>query len=124
MAYFRAFTLLLGLIFGASNGFATTLNDLQFTELPGERIEVRATFSEPPSQPKGYAIEQPARIVLDFDNVDSSLPQKKYPLSFGNAQSAVVLEAGNRTRFIMNLTSPSTYSTSIEGNTLLPLITI
>ena len=63
MAYFRAFTLLLSLIFGVSNGFATTLNDLQFTELPGDRIEVRATFSEPPLQPKGYAIEQPARIV-------------------------------------------------------------
>jgi len=122
MAYLRAFIIMFGLIFGASNSFAATLNDLQFTELPGERIEVRATFSEPPSQPKGYAIEQPARIVLDFDNVDSSLPQKKYPLSFGNAQSAVVLEAGNRTRFIMNLTSPSTYSTSIEGNTLIAII--
>ena len=122
MAYLRAFIIMFGLIFGASNSFAATLNDLQFTELPGERIEVRATFSEPPSQPKGYAIEQPARIVLDFDNVDSSLPQKKYPISFGNAQSAVVLEAGNRTRFIMNLTSPSTYSTSIEGNTLIAII--
>lgn len=122
MAYFRAFTLLLSLIFGVSNGFATTLNDLQFTELPGDRIEVRATFSEPPLQPKGYAIEQPARIVLDFDNVDSSLPKKKYPLAFGNAQSAVVLQAGSRTRFIMNLKSPSTYSTSVEGNTLIAVI--
>jgi type IV pilus assembly protein PilQ len=122
MAYFRAFTLLLGLIFGASNGFATTLNDLQFTELPGDRIEVRATFSEPPLQPKGYAIEQPARIVLDFDNVDSSLPKKKYPLAFGNAQSAVVLQAGSKTRFILNLKSPSTYSTSVEGNILIAVI--
>lgn len=122
MAYLRAATIIFGLIFSASNSFAATLQDLQFTELPGDRIEVRATFSEPPSQPKGYAIEQPARIVLDFDNVDSSLSQKKYPLSFANAQSAVVLEAGDRTRFIMNLTSPSTYSTSIEGNTLIAVI--
>jgi type IV pilus assembly protein PilQ len=122
MAYLHAFTIMFGLIFGASNSFAATLNDLQFTELPGDRIEVRATFSEPPLQPKGYSIEQPARIVLDFDDVQSSLPQKKYPLSFGNAQSAVVLEAGNRTRFIMNLNSPSTYSTSIEGNTLIAVI--
>lgn len=122
MAYLRAATIMFGLIFGANNGFAATLKDLQFTELPGDRIEVRATFSEPPSIPKGYAIEKPARIVLDFDNVDSSLSQKKYPLSFANAQSAVVLEAGDRTRFIMNLSSPSTYSTSIEGNTLVAVI--
>jgi type IV pilus assembly protein PilQ len=122
MAYLRAATIMFGLMFGASNSFAATLNDLQFTELPGGRIEVRATFSEAPSTPKGYAIEQPARIVLDFNNVDSNLSQKKYPLSFANAQSAVVLEAGDRTRFIMNLSSPSTYSTSIEGNTLIAII--
>jgi type IV pilus assembly protein PilQ len=122
MAYLRAAIIIFGLIFGASNGFSATLKDLQFTELPGDRIEVRATFSEPPSIPKGYAIEKPARIVLDFDNVDSSLSQKKYPLSFANAQSAVVLEAGDRTRFIMNLSSPSTYSTSLEGNTLVAII--
>jgi type IV pilus assembly protein PilQ len=122
MAYLRAAIIVFGLIFGASNGFSATLKDLQFTELPGDRIEVRATFSEPPSIPKGYAIEKPARIVLDFDNVDSSLSQKKYPLSFANAQSAVVLEAGDRTRFIMNLSSPSTYSTSLEGNTLVAII--
>jgi type IV pilus assembly protein PilQ len=122
MAYLRAAIIIFGLVFGASNGFSATLKDLQFTELPGDRIEVRATFSEPPSIPKGYAIEKPARIVLDFDNVDSSLSQKKYPLSFANAQSAVVLEAGDRTRFIMNLSSPSTYSTSLEGNTLVAII--
>lgn len=122
MAYLRAATIIFGLIFGASNGFAATLKDLQFAELPGDRIEVRAIFSEPPSIPRGYAIEKPARIVLDFDDVDSSLSQKKYPLSFANAQSAVVLEAGDRTRFIMNLSSPSTYSTSIEGNTLIAII--
>ncbi len=122
MANMRVAIIVLGLVFGVSNSFAATLNDLQFTELPGDRIEVRAIFSAPPSQPKGYAIEQPARIVLDFDNVDSGLPQKKYPLSFANAQSAVVLEAGDRTRFIMNLSSPSTYSTSIEGNTLIAII--
>ncbi len=121
MANMRTAIIMLGLFLGA-NSFAATLKDLQFTELPGDRIEVRAIFSEPPSLPKGYAIEQPARIVLDFDNVDSGLPQKKYPLSFDNAQSAVVLEAGDKTRFIMNLSSPSTYSTSIEGNTLIAVI--
>jgi type IV pilus assembly protein PilQ len=122
MEFPRACTIIFGIIFGAGNSFAATLTDLQFTELPAEKIEVRATFSEPPLKPKGYAIEQPARIVLDFDGVTSSLPQKRYPLSFENAQSAVVLEAGNTTRFIINLKSPSTYATTTEGNTLITII--
>jgi len=121
MATIRAAIIVLGLFLGA-NSFAVTLKDLQFTELPGDRIEVRALFSEPPTLPKGYSIEKPARIVLDFDNVDSGLSQKKYPLSFANAQSAIVLEAGDKTRFIMNLSEPSTYSTSLEGNTIVAII--
>lgn len=121
MATMRIAIIMLGLFFGA-NSFAVTLKDLQFTELPGDRIEVRALFSEPPALPKGYSIEQPARIVLDFDGVDSGLSQRKYPLSFANAQSAIVLEAGDKTRFIMNLSAPSTYSTSLEGNTIVAII--
>jgi type IV pilus assembly protein PilQ len=101
---------------------ASTLNDLKFAELPGGRIEVRATFSDSPVTPKGYSIEQPARIVLDFEGVDSNLEEKKFPLSFGNAKSAVVLSSSGRTRFIINLSSPSTYTTSVDGNTLVAVI--
>lgn len=101
---------------------AATLNDIQFSELPGGRIEIRAEFSEPPVIPKGYSIEQPARVVLDFDGVDSNLQEKKFPLSFGNAKSAVVLTSAGRTRFIINLVSSSSYSTSVEGNTLVAVI--
>ncbi len=122
MVYSRIAIILLGLIFGVSNVVAATLNDLQFSELPGGRVEIRAVFSDSPVAPKGYAIEQPARIVLDFDGVSSNLKEKKYPLSFGNAKSAVVLESGNRTRFIINLSSPSSYTTSIQGNTLIAVI--
>ncbi len=122
MVYSRVAIILLSLVFGVGNVAAATLNDLQFSELPGGRVEIRATFSDTPVAPKGYAIEQPARIVLDFDGVSSNLQKKKYPLSFGNAKSAVVLDSGDRTRFIINLSSPSTYSTSIEGNTLVATI--
>lgn len=104
------------------NAYTATLNDLAFSELPGGRIEVRAEFSEPPSIPKGYSIEQPARIVLDFEGVESNLERRKIPLALDNAKSAVVVSNGGRTRFIVNLVAPSAFSTRIEGNTLITLI--
>lgn len=101
---------------------AATLDDLRFTELPGGSVEVRAFFSEAPSSPKSYSIEKPARIVLDFEGVENKLEQKKFPLSFTNAKSAVVLSSAGRTRFIINLVESFSYSTFQEGREFIAVI--
>ncbi len=106
----------------AASLHAATLNDVKFAELPGGKIEIRAQFSDSPVKPTGYSIEQPARVVLDFENTTNNLKEKKFPLSFGNAKSAVVLESNGRTRFIVNLVSPASYTASIEGNTVVTVI--
>src|SRR5690606_21623239 len=97
--------------------WAATLNDIRFSELPGERFEVRMSFSEAPPEPSGYTIEKPARIVLDFPQVVSALAARRYPLSFDNGQSAMVLTSEGRTRLILNLHDLSSYVTRAEGNT-------
>ena len=98
---------------------ANSLEDIRFSELPGNRFEVRVDFSEAPSKPRGYTIEKPARIVLDFVDVDNQLTEKKFPLSFDNAQNAVVLSSKGRTRLTINLNNPATYSTEVRDNSLI-----
>ena len=98
---------------------AASLEDVKFSELPGGRFEIRLNFSEVPSQPKAYTIEKPARIVLDFLNVDNQLTQKRFPLSFDNAQDAVLLSSEGRTRLTVNLNNPAAYSTRIQDNDLI-----
>ncbi len=100
----------------AAQASANTLEDIQFSELPGERFEVRMSFSEMPPEPEGYTIESPARIVLDFPDVDLALEQKKFPLSFENSKSVVILSAGGRSRMIMNLEALADYQTRVEGS--------
>lgn len=95
---------------------AATLNDIRFAELPGERFEVRMTFSEAPPEPAGYTLEKPARIVLDFPQVVSELKSRRFPLSFENGQSAMVLTTEGRTRLIINLRDLATHTTRAEGN--------
>lgn len=111
----RIFLLVVALI-GASSVWAASLDDIRFAELPGERFEIRMAFSEVPPEPTGYTIEKPARIVLDFPNVDNLLAEKKFALSFHNAKSAVVLGANGRSRLILNLEQLSNYSTRRDGN--------
>lgn len=101
----------------SSVSWATTLNDIRFSELPGERFEVRMTFTDAPPEPTGYTIERPARIVLDFPQVVSALTARRFPLSFDNGQSAMVLTSEGRTRLILNLHDLSSYQTRAEGNT-------
>src|SRR5690606_30120849 len=96
--------------------WAAELQDIQFSELPGEKAELRLQFDELPTDPAGYTIDKPARIVLDFDNTDNSLKQKKYTMGIGDVSSAVVVSSGGRTRLIVNMDQLSTYTTRKEGN--------
>ena len=99
--------------------FANTLEDISFSALPGDKFEVRIQFSEAPPVPEGYTIEEPARIFIDFPNVDNALTTRNFPLSIGNAQSANVVSADNRTRLILNLLEATTYTYRTENNALI-----
>ncbi|WP_299981026.1 type IV pilus secretin PilQ [uncultured Pseudoteredinibacter sp.] len=100
----------------ATSSFASKLTDIQFAELPGQRFEIKLKFDEQPDAPKGYTIEKPARVVLDFPGVESLLTQKKFPVSFDSANSVVVLSSGGRTRMIVNLNELVNYSTRLAGS--------
>ena len=104
---------------GASQmGMSAVLKDISFSELPGERAEIRLEFDSAPQEPAGYTIEKPARIVLDFSGVENALSQKKYPMSVGKVNSSVIVSGGGRTRLIVNLDDYTSYKTSIDGNEL------
>lgn len=101
---------------------ATSLQGLDVASLPGDRVELKLTFDEPVAAPRGYTIEQPARIALDLPGVDSALSTKNRDLGVGNARSVTVVEAKDRTRLIINLSSLAPYSTRVDGNNLFVLV--
>ncbi len=96
--------------------WANTLKTIDFSQLPGERFEVRMAFDSAPPEPKGYTIEKPARIVFDFPDVVSGLKERRFPLAVDNGQSAMVLTSEGRTRLILNLNDLASYTTRVDGN--------
>ena len=95
------------------------IEDIAFTAQPGAQLEVRLTFSEPPSADiESYTIEEPARIVLDFPDTESGLEQKRFSLSQANATSVMVLESGGRTRMIVNLVDLVPFESEVSGRQL------
>jgi type IV pilus assembly protein PilQ len=102
--------------------FAANLNSLDVAALPGDRVELKLTFDEPIAAPRGYTIEQPARIALDLPGVSNRLGSKNQEIGMGNARSLTVVEAKDRTRLIVNLTNLAPYTTRVEGSTLFVVV--
>lgn len=97
---------------------AANLQALDVAALPGDKVELKLAFDEPVTAPRGYTIEQPARIALDLPGVKNKLGTKNKELGSGNARSVNIVEAQDRTRLIINMTSLAPYSTRAEGNNL------
>ncbi|MBD9482826.1 type IV pilus secretin PilQ family protein [Pseudomonas sp. PDM14] len=97
---------------------AANLQSMDVASLPGDKVELKLSFDEAVLAPKGYTIEQPARIALDLPGVSNKLGSKNRELGVGNARSVTLVEAKDRTRLIINLTTLVPYSTRAEGNDL------
>jgi type IV pilus assembly protein PilQ len=101
---------------------AANLQGLDVASLPGDRVELKLSFDEPVTAPRGYTIEQPARIALDLPGVANKLGSKNRELGVGNARSVTIVEAKDRTRLIVNLNNLAPYSTRVEGSDLFVLV--
>jgi type IV pilus assembly protein PilQ len=121
-SYFSSFSFSLIAIFSSSHILAANLQGLDVASLPGDRVELKLTFDEAILAPKGYTIEQPARIALDLPGVTNKLGVKNKELGVGNARSVTVVEAKDRTRLIINLTNLAPYNTRVEGNSLFVVV--
>ena len=81
---------------------------------------IRIDLAEPlQAVPSGFSIQSPARIALDFPGVTNGLGRSSVDLSLGNLRSANVVQAGERTRVVLNLRSATVYKAEIKGKSLL-----
>lgn len=69
--------------------------------------------------PTGFAIQSPARIALDFPGVSNGMGRSTVDVNQGNLRSVSVVQAGERTRVVLNLKQPAAYKAEIQGKSLL-----
>lgn len=102
----------------APHALAATLQSLDVASLPGDRVELKLAFDQPVAAPRGYTIDQPARIALDLPGVTSAIGVRNRELGKGNARSLNIMQVKDRTRLVVNLDRLTPYSTRTEGNLL------
>jgi type IV pilus assembly protein PilQ len=87
----------------SSYAFAASLDSVDYSSLPGDKTQIVLKFSEPVDLPKSFSIDEPARIVLDFAGVTNKVAKKSQYINIGATQRVVAVEAGDRTRLVVNL---------------------
>jgi len=72
--------------------------------------------------PTGFTIQSPARIALDFPGVTNAMGRSTIDINQGNLKSVSVVQAGDRTRVVLNLKQATAYKAQLQGKSLLVVL--
>ena len=72
--------------------------------------------------PTGFSIQSPARIALDFPGISNGMGRSTIDINQGNLKSVSVVQAGDRTRVVLNLKQSTPYKAQIQGKSLIVVL--
>jgi len=82
----------------------------------GGNVVVRITLKQPlANPPAGFTINNPPRIAFDFPGTRNALGKNMQEVGEGDLRNMNIVQAGDRTRLVMNLSKPLGYETKIDG---------
>lgn len=97
-----------------SNANLNALEDITYTKLPGDRLQITLKMAKPPSAPNAFTTNNPPRIALDFTGTQLKLARKSVRIGVGAVATVTAVEADNRTRVVLSLVKPAAYQTFVD----------
>jgi len=98
---------------------AQTAVEAVTTSVQGGAEVVRIDFSQPlTAVPAGFAIQAPARVVLDIPGARNAMGRSTQEVNQGNVRSVNVVQSGDRARLVLNLKAPAAYRAQLQGKSL------
>lgn len=102
-----------------SSDSTNSIESISASSETGKLVVKVALKSPPKGQPAAFTINTPPRIAFDFPNTENGLGTSMQTFSEGDLRSANIVQAGNRTRLVINLAQMVGYDTRVEGNDVL-----
>ena len=103
-----------------SNAGANSIQSLTVSGEAGGKLVIKVGLKNPlANPPAGFAINTPPRIAFDFPDTENGLGKSSQDFREGDLRSANIVQAGNRTRLVINLNQMLSYDTHMEGNAVL-----
>ncbi|GAB3441398.1 type IV pilus secretin PilQ [Massilia solisilvae] len=86
----------------------------------GSNVVVNIAMKHAPAKlPIGFSITNPARIALDFGATANASGKSAQDINLGDVRGVNVVQAGERTRLVLNLKRALNYATAIDGNSVI-----
>jgi type IV pilus assembly protein PilQ len=96
------------------------LESLDYSTMAGGKTVVKLVFKHDLTQvPGGFSVSTPPRIALDLGNTANALGKNAIEVNSGDLKSMTVVQVGNRTRVVMNLSRAASYESRADGKVLL-----
>jgi type IV pilus assembly protein PilQ len=99
---------------------SNAVQSVETTTLPGGKVVVRVTLKNAlAATPAGFTVGNPPRIALDLPDTGNAMGRNTVEANLGPLSSVNVVQAGTRTRLVLNLNKSVGYDAQIDGKSLL-----
>ncbi|MBU1225386.1 MAG: type IV pilus secretin PilQ [Gammaproteobacteria bacterium] len=96
------------------------VQSVETTTLPGGKVVVRVSLKNAlTATPAGFTVGNPPRIALDLPDTGNAMGRNTVEANLGPLSSVNVVQAGTRTRLVLNLNKSVEYEATIDGKSLL-----
>ncbi len=90
----------------------------------GNDVMVKLDLKEPLANvPPGFSVANPAKIALDLSGVTNATGKTTQVVNQGDLRSINIVQAGERTRLVLNLDRGMNFKTQLDGKALYVILT-
>ena len=110
--------LAVGMATSLSATAANVLQDVRYASAPGGKVDITLQFAEPVGDVQAFTTDTPPRIAVDIPDTSNGLDKRRIVIGSGATSAVSAVEAGGRTRVVVDLFRPAGYTTRSAGNLL------
>lgn len=116
----KSVLLLLATVFFSGQLLATNaITGISYATVGDGATDIRLSFTSAPDAPAAFVTETPPRIAFDFADTNNQLVERRISVGSGATTAVSAVEAGGKTRVVIELSSKAEYSTRRDGNDLI-----
>lgn len=117
---FAITTLATSMVAISSSAYADQrIDDISVVQTAPAVTQMRLGFTGAPVLPAAYQLDNPSRLVLDFEQVQNGLSSRFSNYNIGMVNDVTSLSNDSTTRLIVGLKESGNYTTAIDGSDLL-----
>ena len=107
--------------FGAGSAYAqNSIESVNVSPQPGGKVVIRVSLKEAlTTAPAGFTVNNPPRLAFDFANTGNALGRNVQNISDSDVRRINIVQAGDRTRMVLELSRALNYETQLDGKSLL-----